>query len=191
MPISVRCSSCDKKLQVKDELVGKKVKCPACGKVLPIRGEPPATPPTQLASTTPGPPTASGAGKLTSARRYECSECSERFLAADVIKKQGRIICRTCRAEMGKSDAGSEDEYRCPKCHKTEVEVTSPSGLRILRHVLFFFPIMPIFIAVTGGVGLFFSVMIFAVYKGLWPLDDRARCTSCGHSWLELESRQG
>jgi WD40 repeat protein/tRNA A-37 threonylcarbamoyl transferase component Bud32 len=92
---------------------------------------------------------------------------------------------------MGNADADSGDEYRCPKCHKTEVEVTSPTGLRILRRVLFFFPIMPVFVAVTGGVGLFFSVMIYAVYKGLWPLDDRAHCTSCGASWLELEFGQG
>lgn len=31
MPIRVACSSCGKKLQVRDELAGKKVKCPGCG----------------------------------------------------------------------------------------------------------------------------------------------------------------
>lgn len=33
MPIRTACSSCGKKLQVRDELAGKKVKCPDCGKV--------------------------------------------------------------------------------------------------------------------------------------------------------------
>jgi hypothetical protein len=31
MPVRTACSSCGKKLQIRDELVGKKVKCPACG----------------------------------------------------------------------------------------------------------------------------------------------------------------
>src|SRR5688572_28268918 len=33
MPLRTACSSCGKKLQVRDELAGKKVKCPDCGKV--------------------------------------------------------------------------------------------------------------------------------------------------------------
>lgn len=31
MAIEFRCSQCDKKLKVKDELAGKKIKCPGCG----------------------------------------------------------------------------------------------------------------------------------------------------------------
>ena len=31
MPIQVSCSGCGKKLTVRDELVGKRIKCPACG----------------------------------------------------------------------------------------------------------------------------------------------------------------
>jgi hypothetical protein len=31
MPIQVACSGCGKKLTVRDELVGKRIKCPACG----------------------------------------------------------------------------------------------------------------------------------------------------------------
>src|SRR4051794_8228889 len=33
MPISIRCISCGKTLKVRDELVGKNIKCPACGTV--------------------------------------------------------------------------------------------------------------------------------------------------------------
>jgi phage FluMu protein Com len=31
MAVEFRCSSCNKKLKVKDELAGKKIKCPGCG----------------------------------------------------------------------------------------------------------------------------------------------------------------
>ncbi len=36
MPISVQCPGCGKKLKAKDELAGKRVKCPSCGQVLGI-----------------------------------------------------------------------------------------------------------------------------------------------------------
>src|SRR5262249_26488453 len=41
MPIQVACS-CGKKLHVRDELSGKKIKCPACGGVLAVDGQSPA-----------------------------------------------------------------------------------------------------------------------------------------------------
>src|SRR4051812_10676226 len=34
--LSVTCPSCDKKLQVKDELAGRKVKCPGCQTVVAV-----------------------------------------------------------------------------------------------------------------------------------------------------------
>ncbi len=36
MAIEFRCGSCQKKLKVKDELGGKKIKCPACGKPIEV-----------------------------------------------------------------------------------------------------------------------------------------------------------
>lgn len=36
MPISVTCSDCDKKLKVKDEAAGKKVRCPGCSNVISV-----------------------------------------------------------------------------------------------------------------------------------------------------------
>ncbi|MCI0682315.1 MAG: DUF1559 domain-containing protein [Gemmataceae bacterium] len=39
MPLRTACSSCGKKLQVRDELAGKKVKCPDCGTVFVAAGE--------------------------------------------------------------------------------------------------------------------------------------------------------
>jgi hypothetical protein len=48
MPISVACPGCKKKLKAKDELAGKRVKCPACGEPVVIPG---ASPAPQTAST--------------------------------------------------------------------------------------------------------------------------------------------
>ena len=36
MAISLSCPSCDKTLKVKDELAGRKVKCPGCGEAVPV-----------------------------------------------------------------------------------------------------------------------------------------------------------
>ena len=35
--IAISCSACQKKLSVKDDLAGKKVKCPGCGQVTTVR----------------------------------------------------------------------------------------------------------------------------------------------------------
>ena len=43
MPIEVTCPECDKELRLKDELAGKKVKCPGCAEVLAVpSGEKPS-----------------------------------------------------------------------------------------------------------------------------------------------------
>lgn len=49
MPISVQCPSCAKRLKTKDELAGKKIKCPGCGQVLPVPGGAPAGEPSRIA----------------------------------------------------------------------------------------------------------------------------------------------
>src|SRR5215213_1729474 len=43
MPIAIACKFCDWKGRVKDELAGKKGKCPTCGELVPIpkKGAPP------------------------------------------------------------------------------------------------------------------------------------------------------
>lgn len=45
MAISVQCSGCEKKLKVKDELAGMRVKCPSCGQVIVIPAVRPASQP--------------------------------------------------------------------------------------------------------------------------------------------------
>src|SRR4051812_48590807 len=46
MPISIACPHCDWKGRVKDELAGRKGKCPTCGELIPIplKGTPPPVP---------------------------------------------------------------------------------------------------------------------------------------------------
>ena len=46
MALSVQCPGCDKNLKAKDELAGKRIKCPGCGQVLVA---PAAKPASQLA----------------------------------------------------------------------------------------------------------------------------------------------
>lgn len=40
MSISAQCPNCDKKLKAKDELAGKRIKCPGCGQVLSVPAAP-------------------------------------------------------------------------------------------------------------------------------------------------------
>ncbi len=51
MSISVQCPGCEKKLKAKDELVGKRVKCPGCGELLVVPRVPPASLQTSTTST--------------------------------------------------------------------------------------------------------------------------------------------
>jgi hypothetical protein len=39
MPISVVCRSCDRSINLKDDLAGRRIKCPGCGKVLAVPDE--------------------------------------------------------------------------------------------------------------------------------------------------------
>ena len=39
MPVSTACSACSAKIKVKDELIGKSIKCPKCGKVFKVAAE--------------------------------------------------------------------------------------------------------------------------------------------------------
>ena len=51
MSISVQCPGCEKKLKVKDELAGKRVKCPNCAQVVVV----PSVRSASLQSTAPNP----------------------------------------------------------------------------------------------------------------------------------------
>lgn len=57
MTLLIRCSGCQKQLKIPETLVGKKVKCPACGAVLTVAASsPPLEPPAAEPTVSPPPP---------------------------------------------------------------------------------------------------------------------------------------
>ena len=50
MPIPVQCQNCGKSMKVKDDMAGKRGKCPQCGSVIevPMAGPPPQAAPQQM-----------------------------------------------------------------------------------------------------------------------------------------------
>lgn len=65
MPITVHCPNCKKKLKAKDQLAGKRVKCPGCHQPFSIPGHGhapvrPASPPSRQAARSARPPTSQG-----------------------------------------------------------------------------------------------------------------------------------
>lgn len=108
MPIRINCS-CGKALNVRDELAGKAVKCPACGKpVKVVRGQPskPATAASKPAPGAPKPPTSAPTGNMTAAERSRMDDLfDEEGFSANVA-----AVCPNCRAEMA---AGA---VLCTKC---------------------------------------------------------------------------
>ncbi len=115
MPIAVRCQ-CGKTLNVRDELVGKAVKCPACQQVVRVPGGPAAT---ASPATRPAPRTAAAAAapsamdNLFNQAGFEvkvgqfCPQCSS-------LLQPGAVLCTTCgfHLEAGTAVLG----------HKVELE---------------------------------------------------------------------
>lgn len=104
MPIPIKCQ-CGKALKVKDELAGKAVKCPGCGKAIRVGAagaaaapKPAAKPaPVTPAPVTPAPATAVGGGMDA---LFDEAGFSQHVAA----------VCPSCRVEM---DAGA---VFCTKC---------------------------------------------------------------------------
>ena len=63
MSISIVCGSCQKRLAVKDELAGKRIKCPGCGTVVPVLAAPSPKPASAPAVKTPAMPARPPAAK--------------------------------------------------------------------------------------------------------------------------------
>jgi hypothetical protein len=94
MPINVRCSNadCRKSLKVKDELAGKKIKCPACGTILtvPSAEEEPAPPPRK--PPTPAAPKQKGVVFFEDEEEEEEEEAPRRKPAPPPRKKAARPV---------------------------------------------------------------------------------------------------
>src|SRR5437762_8059246 len=110
MTLKFSCPHCRKAIRVKEELAGKKAKCPACQQVLTIptvarsTGPPPAKSTTEsdleaqalaaLAEQSKAPATPDGASTKTI--NFQCPFCDEQIsLSADLAGK--RAPCPKCR----------------------------------------------------------------------------------------------
>jgi DNA-directed RNA polymerase subunit RPC12/RpoP len=80
MSIVVTCT-CGKQLKARDEYLGRRAKCPACGIHLLIRQSATAMLATALVSVD---------------QRSTCAECGGSFVATEVVKHEGVALCRQC-----------------------------------------------------------------------------------------------
>lgn len=83
MSIQLTCDQCGKRLKASEQFVGRKVKCPQCGHVLPVV-EPAAGP-----ADTPSAPANSGSMELGTPPGEQCPECH-------APKPSGAVICTSC-----------------------------------------------------------------------------------------------
>jgi hypothetical protein len=132
MPLLIRCPACDKALKVKEELAGKKVKCPGCGKPVPV---PAPEPPPEVVE--------------------EVEEVVEKVVAAPA-KKQAKASAavkakpdeeEVPAADMGEEEPAAEKKGKgdkwvpCPSCGATgprRVKYTfwgSYYGPKLFNHV--------------------------------------------------------
>ena len=81
-PIEFDCPQCGKKLRVRDELAGKKGKCPGCGNVVVVPTAPPG-PPVQVGPPPPlaGPPPQPGPPPLPTDYKSGVAASSSRFVS--------------------------------------------------------------------------------------------------------------
>jgi predicted RNA-binding Zn-ribbon protein involved in translation (DUF1610 family) len=66
MAISLQCPGCQKRLKARDELAGKRIKCPSCGGIVPV----------PVAASTDEPPPAE-----EEVKRRPCPKCGEEIVA--------------------------------------------------------------------------------------------------------------
>ena len=113
MPISFTCN-CGKKLNVKDELAGKAVKCPSCAKPVKVPGGGAASAPVAAPSPVAAPAPAQPASSSRMSDLFD-----EEGFSAKV-----EAVCPACRAEM------TGGAVLCTKCGYNK-----ESGLQFDRHM--------------------------------------------------------
>lgn len=103
MAIQLRCSSCQKVLQVADSSAGKKARCPGCQSMIDI------------------PSTASPANKAPAPESTRVSEPSKPAAATSQIK----VACQACGNVMQAPSSAAGKAVRCPACQSV---VKVPGG---------------------------------------------------------------
>lgn len=105
MPISVVCQ-CGAKLNAKDELAGRSVKCPKCSQLIKIPGAA-AAKPTESKPATPGKPV----GSATEKAAKSPTKAAPKAAKPEPVDALGGIL-----DEMGVAAAPIKHEIACPKC---------------------------------------------------------------------------
>lgn len=106
MPILVKCS-CGKAVNVRDELAGKAIKCPGCGKPVRVGG---ASAPAKAAPTVARPAAKAPARQASAPASVAASGGLESLFAEEGFNRHVAAVCPACRSEMA---AGA---VLCTKC---------------------------------------------------------------------------
>src|SRR4051794_12423157 len=109
MPIQLRCPGCNKPLKVKEELAGKKVKCPGCGQAVPVpAAEPEMEAVVEEVVAVPPPKPAKVAVTAKAAPKQEPEELEEEELEVEEAPRP--------KGKAGKGTKGGQKWVPCPKC---------------------------------------------------------------------------
>jgi predicted Zn finger-like uncharacterized protein len=95
MSIAIQCPGCQATLRVKDELAGRKVKCPRCEASVPVPADEPAE--EEITEAKPAPK------REAQEDTKKCPECGKR-IAIDARK------CRYCKAVLEEEEEQEEEE---------------------------------------------------------------------------------
>ena len=107
MPIYVNCV-CGKRLQGRDEDVGRQTRCPYCGQIITL---PTASDPEPVAPL-PAPVPPPEAKPATSFREYTCRVCHDIFRSFEVYSEDGSHICKRCfEREEGVPPSKARDRW--------------------------------------------------------------------------------
>jgi predicted Zn finger-like uncharacterized protein len=123
MATTLNCPGCQTPLRVREDMTGKKIKCPRCGQVVTVPADEPVvleevTEATGAEKITTEPPAPKGPKSKPATR--PCPECGER------IPVTART-CRYCKAELDEEEDDEDDRpirrrpaYKpCPRCGET------------------------------------------------------------------------
>lgn len=116
MPTTMKCPGCQTALRLRDDMAGKKIKCPRCGKIVAV----PAEEIVELEEVSEGDKITAelprpGKARPSAARTQPCPECGE------PVALTART-CRHCQANLDDDEEEEEDAPRrskykpCPRC---------------------------------------------------------------------------
>ncbi len=112
MPVRISCAKCAKTLNLKDELAGKKIRCPGCKTIIQVpenASETTGATEAPVARKTAAPSSRSTAVRPT--RVVGRSQAAADASADATVTMKSEVLCPSCGASIPKN------EQSCPKCH--------------------------------------------------------------------------